>query len=79
MGPREKFKTANLKEAPVSENAPLQSQRQAATFTIIWGKKVLGPLYLPFLLPEVNTRIVSTIGWGLSNTGVYATLTKLVR
>jgi hypothetical protein len=45
VGPREKFKTANLKEAPVSENAPLQSQRHATKFAIEWVKKHLSLLY----------------------------------
>ncbi len=40
VGPGEKFKPTNLKEAPVSENAPFQSQRHATKFTMEWGKKV---------------------------------------
>ncbi len=43
VGPREKFKTTNLKEATISENAPLQSQRYATKFAIKWGKEKFKP------------------------------------
>jgi hypothetical protein len=47
VGHREKIKPTNLKEAPVSENNPFHSQRQAKKFARKkWAKKVQPALLL---------------------------------
>jgi hypothetical protein len=38
----------DLKEAPISENAPFQSQRHTTKFTIIWDKKIIKPTLMEY-------------------------------